>query len=160
MAVRPHDLPFVSGGQGLWSTVDDYTAFARIFVGGGAVDGVRLLKPETFAMMTWNRLSDRQRAEARMLGRAAFAAGHGFGMGVAVVIEPEKAFPNVCGGGAGSVGWPGAYGGWWQADPNDGSVFVFLAHSMPELRQLAEGIGLGVYSAIMEFQSLATTLRE
>jgi len=158
MAERPQDLPFVSGGQGLWSTLDDYTAFARIFVGGGAVDGVRLLKPETFAMMTSNRLSVRQRAESRMLGRAAFAAGHGFGMGVAVVLEPEQALTAVCGGGVGSVGWPGAYGGWWQADPNDGSVFVFLAHSMPELRQLAEGIGLGVYSAIMELQSLATTL--
>ena len=160
MAARPAGLPFVSGGQGLWSTVDDYTTFGRIFVGGGAVDGVRLLKPETFAMMTSNRLSGRQRAESRMLGRSPFAVGHGFGMGVAVVLEPEKAFPNVCGGGVGSVGWPGAYGGWWQADPNDGSVFLFLAHSMPELRQLAEGIGLGVYSAIMEFQALATSLRE
>jgi len=159
MAERPQDLPFVSGGQGLWSTLDDYTAFARIFVGDGAVDGVRLLKPETIAMMTENRLSSRQRAESRMLGRSPFAAGHGFGMGVAVVLEPEKAFTNLCGGGVGSVGWPGAYGGWWQADPNDGSVFVFLAHSMPKLEQLSEGIGLGVYDAIMQFQSLATTLR-
>ena len=158
MAVRPKDLLFVSGGQGLWSTLDDYTAFARMFVGGGAVDGMRLLKPETFAMMTSNRLSGLQRAESRMLGRSIFAAGHGFGMGVAVVLEPEKALSAVCGGGVGSVGWPGAYGGWWQADPNDGSIFVFLAHSMPELRQLAEGIGLGVYGAIMDFQSLATTL--
>ena len=158
MAARPQDLLFVSGGQGLWSTLDDFTAFARIFVGGGVVDGVRLLKPETLAMMTSNRLSARQRAESRMLSRPIFAAGHGFGMGVAVVLEPEKALPTLCGGGVGSVGWPGAYGGWWQADPNDGSVFVFLAHSMPELRQLAEGIGLGVYSAIMQFQGLATTL--
>jgi hypothetical protein len=43
-------------------------------------------------------------------------------MGVAVVIEPEKAAPTLCGSGVGAVGWPGAYGGWWQADPNDGSV--------------------------------------
>ena len=160
MAIRPQDLPFVSGGQGLWSTLDDYTAFARLFVGGGAVDVVRLLKPETFAMMTSNRLSDHQRAESRMLGSPIFAVGHGFGMGVAVVLEPEKALPILCGGGVGSVGWPGAYGGWWQADPNDGSVFVFLAHCMRELRQLAEGIGLGVYDAIMQFQALATNLRE
>ena len=40
-------MTYVSGGQGLWSTLDDYLAFARMFVGGGAVDGVRLLQPET-----------------------------------------------------------------------------------------------------------------
>src|SRR5262249_33566609 len=29
---RPDAMTFVSGGQGLWSTLDDYLAFARIFV--------------------------------------------------------------------------------------------------------------------------------
>ena len=42
-AERPENMTFESGGQGLWSTLDDYLAFARLFVGGGAVDGVRLL---------------------------------------------------------------------------------------------------------------------
>jgi hypothetical protein len=59
-------------------------------------------------------------------------------------------------GAAGSVGWPGAYGGWWQADPNDGSVLIFLAHSMVEMNQLAKGIGLGVWSAITEFQAIGS----
>src|SRR5690606_14494225 len=27
---RPHGMAYVSGGQGLWSTVDDYLAFARM----------------------------------------------------------------------------------------------------------------------------------
>ena len=40
-------MTFQSGGQGLWSTVDDYLTFARLFLGAGAVDGVRILKPET-----------------------------------------------------------------------------------------------------------------
>ena len=31
---RPEGMAYVSGGQGLWSTVDDYLAFARMFVGG------------------------------------------------------------------------------------------------------------------------------
>ena len=70
--------------------------------------------------------------------------------------EPEKADPVRCGGGVGAVGWPGAYGGWWQADPNDGSVMIFLAHSMVELHQMAAGIGLSVWSAISEFQALGT----
>jgi hypothetical protein len=49
------------------------------------------------------------------------------------------------------VGWPGAYGGWWQADPNDNSVAIFLAHNVAEF---AKGIGLGVYGAITQFQAL------
>ena len=77
-------------------------------------------------MMTSNQLTPEQRAAARMFGRPIFAAGHGYGMGVAVVLEPEKADPLRCRGGVGTIGWPGAYGGWWQADPNDRSVLIFL----------------------------------
>ena len=90
LAERPDDMTFESGGQGLWSTLDDYLAFARVFVGRGAVDGRRLLQPETFAMMASNQLTPHQRASARMFGRPVFAEGHGYGMGVAVVMEPEQ----------------------------------------------------------------------
>jgi CubicO group peptidase (beta-lactamase class C family) len=153
---RPDDMTFESGGQGLWSTLDDYLVFARIFLGSGAVDGVRLLSPETCAMMTSNQLTSSQRQAARMLGMSLFAAGHGYGMGVAVVMEPDKADPLRCRGGVGTVGWPGAYGAWWQADPTDDSVMIFLAHNMVEMPQMATGIGLGVWSAIATFHQLAS----
>jgi CubicO group peptidase (beta-lactamase class C family) len=156
LAERPDDMAFESGGQGLWSTVDDYLVFARLFVGAGAVDSVRLLSPETLTMMTSNQLTPDQRATARMLGRPVFAAGHGYGMGVAVVMEPDKADPLRCRGAVGTVGWPGAYGSWWQADPTDDSVLIFLAHNMPELHQMTSGIGLGVWSAIATFHALAS----
>jgi CubicO group peptidase (beta-lactamase class C family) len=154
MPERPETMTFCSGGQGLWSTVDDYLAFARLFLGDGAVDGARLMKPETLALMTANRLTEAQRAKARMLGMATFT-GHGFGAGLAVVMDPAKAPVVRCKGGVGTVGWPGAYGGWWQADPSDGSVLIFLAHNGFEPAQLANGIGLGVYGAIEAFHALA-----
>jgi CubicO group peptidase (beta-lactamase class C family) len=156
MSERPEGMTYVSGGQGLWSTLDDFLAFARIFLGAGAVDDVRLLRPETLALMTSNRLTESQRAKAEMIGWRVFASGHGFGMGVAVVLDPERAAPTLCAGGVGTVGWPGAFGGWWQADPNDGSVLILLAHNIVELKQFAEGIGLGVYDAIMRFHALAS----
>jgi CubicO group peptidase (beta-lactamase class C family) len=156
LAERPDDMTFESGGQGLWSTLDDYLAFARIFLGGGEVDGVRLLRPETHAMMTSNQLTSEQRRTARMLGRPVFATGHGYGMGVAVVMEPDQADPMRCRGGVGTVGWPGAYGGWWQADPTDNSVLIFLTHNMVELQQMASGIGLDAWSAIAQFHELAS----
>jgi CubicO group peptidase (beta-lactamase class C family) len=152
---RPDDMTFESGGQGRWSTLDDYLAFARMLI-CDAPNGAQLLRRETLAMMTSNQLTPEQRTSARMLGRPLFAAGHGYGMGVAVVMEPDKADPLRCRGGAGTIGWPGAYGGWWQADPNDGSVLIFLAHNMAELPQMARGIGLGVWSAIASFHEIAT----
>ena len=152
---RPTAMTFESGGQGLWSTLDDYLAFARMLIGDGP-SGVTLLRPETLTMMTSNQLTPEQRATTRMLGRPIFAAGHGYGMGVAVVLEPQNADPLRCRGGVGTIGWPGAYGGWWQADPNDRSVLIFLAHNMLELHQMARGIGLGVWSAIASFHELAT----
>jgi CubicO group peptidase (beta-lactamase class C family) len=153
---RPDDMTFESGGQGLWSTLDDYLAFARVLIGDGR-SGASLLRPDTLALMTSNQLTPEQRAKARMFGRPIFAAGHGYGMGVAVVMEPEKADPLRCRGGVGTLGWPGAYGGWWQADPNDHSVLIFLSHNMLELHQMARGIGLGVWSAIASFHQIATS---
>jgi CubicO group peptidase (beta-lactamase class C family) len=157
LAERPDDMTFESGGQGLWSTLDDYLAFACALI-GDATRGPRLLRPETLAMMTSNQLTPGERARARMFGRPVFAAGHGYGMGVAVVMEPEKADPLRCRGGVGTIGWPGAYGGWWQADPTDRSVLIFLSHNMLELQQMARGIGLGMWSAIASFHRIATTL--
>lgn len=152
---RPDWMTFVSGGQGLWSTLDDYLAFARLFLGGGAVDGVRVLKPETLALMTANRLTEPQRAGAAMLGTPTFDAGHGFGLGVAVVTDPERAGPLRGKGGVGTVGWPGAFGGWWQADPTDGSAAVFLMHNLLSPAQMAKGFGLGGYMAMTAFQAVA-----
>jgi len=152
---RPDDMTFESGGQGLWSTADDYLAFARMLLGDAAI-GRPLLRRETVAMMTANQLTPDQRRSARLLGRPLFAEGHGYGMGVAVVMEPDKADPLRCRGGLGTFGWPGAYGGWWQADPTDRSVLIFLSHNMAELSQMARGIGLGAWSAIATFHGLAT----
>jgi CubicO group peptidase (beta-lactamase class C family) len=154
-AERPDDMAYESGGAGLWSTLDDYLSFARLFLGDGKVDGVRLLRPETLAAMMTNQLTDSQRANSVLLGQKPFAVGRGFGLGVSVVLETDKA-DFLRRGGAGTVSWPGAFGGWWQADQKDGSVLIFLAHNMVDLAQMAKGIGLGVWGAIETFQKLAS----
>lgn len=82
---------------------------------------------------------------------------HGGSVVQSVVMEHEKADPLRCRGGIGTVGWPGAYGSWWQADPTDRSILIFMTHNMVELHQLARGIGLGAWSAIGEFHALASS---
>ena len=91
-----------------------------------------------------------------MFGMPLFGTGHGFGLGVAVVVDAASAAATLCRGHAGTVGWPGGFGGWWQADPADGSVCVLLTHSMVDLAQLAQGIGLGAYAAREAFHGAAT----
>jgi CubicO group peptidase (beta-lactamase class C family) len=152
---RPVDMAYESGGAGLWSTLDDYLKFARLFLGDGSVDGVRLLRPETLAAMMTNQLTDRQPANPGLLN---LKPGRGFGLGVSVVLEMDKA-DFMRRGNVGTVSWPGAFGGWWQADPREGSVMVFLAHNMVDLAQMAKGIGLGVWGAIDTFQRLASNSR-
>jgi CubicO group peptidase (beta-lactamase class C family) len=148
---RPQHMAYESGGAGLWSTIDDYLKFARLFLGDGAVDGVRLLRPETLAMMMTNQLTDAQRAHPEWLG---LKPGRGFGLGVSVVLKTDKA-DLMRRGSVGTVSWPGAYGGWWQADPKERSVLIFLAHNMVDLAQMAKGIGLGVWAVIEQFQTAA-----
>jgi CubicO group peptidase (beta-lactamase class C family) len=156
LAERPQDMTFVSGGQGLWSTLDDFCCFARMFLGAGSANASPLLRPETLALMTANRLTQSQRSGATLLGFPIFASGHGFGMGVAVVLDPKTAPAIRCRGGLGTVGWPGAFGGWWQTDPTENSVMIFLTHNMVELEQLSRGVGLGAFAAISKFHALAS----
>jgi CubicO group peptidase (beta-lactamase class C family) len=120
---------FCGGGGGLVSTADDYLKFARMLLGDGEVDGVRLLKPETVAMMRTNRLTDAQRAIPFM--GLPFWVGQGFGLGLSVILDAEQqAWMGASSDG--SFGWPGAFGTWWQADPVKDMILIYLVqNSMP-----------------------------
>ena len=79
------------------------------------------------------------------------AVGVAVGLGVSVVLEQEMT-DMFRRGNPGTVSWPGAYGGWWEADPADQSAYVFLAHNMADLAQMAKGIGIGVWALIDDVQ--------
>ncbi|MBC7934573.1 MAG: beta-lactamase family protein [Rhizobacter sp.] len=149
---RPPNLEFEAGSGGLWSTIGDYLKFAKLFVESGSSDGIQILKPETIHFMCSNQLTDYQREHSTLLGSAMFREHYGFGLGLAVVLK-ESNVSMPCAGSIGSVGWPGAYGGWWTADPVKKSVSIFLTHSMTELKQLAQGIGFELYEAIDIFSN-------
>jgi len=144
---RPLDLEFEAGSGGLWSTIGDYLKFARIFVENGSSNGIQILKPETIHFMCSNQLTAYQREHSKLMNSTMFIEYYGFGLGLAVVMK-ESNGSMPCAGSIGSVGWPGAYGGWWSADPVKKSVSLFLTHSMTELYQLAQGIGFELFEAI------------
>jgi len=147
---------FCGGGGGLVSTADDYLKFARLLLGKGEVDGVRLLKPETVELMTANRLTPEQRAIPFM--GLPFFAGQGFGLGLSVITDVEKqAWMGK--GTNGAFGWPGAFGTWWRADPAEDMILIYLIqNSMPlepgSAGQLATGQRLAAAAALPMFQNI------
>ncbi len=150
---RTTDLEFEAGSGGLWSTIGDYLNFALIFVENGRSTGVQVLKPETIDLMCTNQLTAFQREHSRLMSALVFREHYGFGLGLAVVLKENKYSSMPCAGSIGSVGWPGAYGGWWSADRVKKTVSLFLTHSMTELNQLSQGIGFGLYEAIDLFST-------
>ena len=152
----PGPPEFCAGGGGLISTADDYLRFARMMLNGGELDGTRYLKPETVALMRQNRLTDAQR-QVPFMG-IPFWLGQGFGLGVSVITDPEKqAWMGA--GSEGSFGWPGAFGTWWQADPVEDMVMIYLIQNSIPLEpeaasQLATGQRMGGRAALPVFQKL------
>jgi CubicO group peptidase (beta-lactamase class C family) len=129
---------FESGGGGLFSTVDDYLTFARLLLGRGEVDGVRLVGPGTVDLMAANRLTAQQRAVPAF--GLPFWASQGFGLGLAVITDPEK--HRLMGeGAAGAFGWPGAYGTWWQGDPANDVILIYLIQDAMSLSNAAVTAG-------------------
>lgn len=119
---------YTPGGGGLISSASDYHRFARMLLAGGALDGVRLLSSETVRLMRTNRLTDAQR-------RVPFAGmplwqKSGFGLGLSIAEDPIDN-PYACGA-PGSITWPGIFGTWWQADPVNDLIMIYLIqHQVP-----------------------------
>jgi CubicO group peptidase (beta-lactamase class C family) len=129
----PHIKPpsFCNAGGGLWSTAGDYLRFARMLLGDGTVDGVRVLSAESVRLMRTDRLTDEQKRH-NFLG-APYWVGRGFGLNLSVVTDPAKSAPLFGPGGLGTFSWPGAYGTWWQADPAAELILMYLIQNLPDM---------------------------
>lgn len=121
--------PFCAGGSGLWSTAPDYLRFARMLLGGGELDGVRVLAPTSVAAMRADRLTPEQK-KVPFLGSPHWV-GRGFGLNLSVVTDPARYVPLFGPAGLGSFGWPGVYGTWWQADPEHELILIYLVQNAP-----------------------------
>ncbi len=114
----------IEGGVGLLSTVMDYLRFSQMFLNGGALDGVRVLEPETVALMTRNHVPD----AVMPLSRSGYMAGSGWGLGFNVVLDPGRySFPV----GDGEYWWDGSSGTRFSIDPEHGLITVIMAAASP-----------------------------
>jgi CubicO group peptidase (beta-lactamase class C family) len=138
----------LSGGGGLVSTAADYHRFTQFLLPrkdspAGELDGVRLLSPRTVAYMGCNHLPGNQDLAqyGRPLNAESPQVGTGFGLGLAVVIDPV-AGRVVCS--PGELSWGGAASTAFWLDPVEELTVSFFTQLIPsgahpirsQLRQL------------------------
>lgn len=129
---------FCQGGASLVSTADDYLRFARMLLGGGSVDGVRVISEDSVRLMRTDQLTEDQKRHP-FLGMP-FWIGRGFGLNLSVVTDPSKSAQLFGPGGLGTFSWPGAYGTWWQADPQNDLILIYLIQNYPDLTSAAAAV--------------------
>ena len=114
---------FLSGGGGLLSTASDYFRFAQALLDGGALDGARVLKPDTVKLMRRNLLAAGVALD--LYGPAQ--PGVGFGLDFAVIQDPAAARAPQ---GRETFYWGGAFGTWFWIDPTNDIVFVGMIQNL------------------------------
>ena len=136
------------GGGGLVSTTADYHRFCRMLLGGGTLDGVRILGRKTIALMTANHLpggADLQSLSRSMFSEAIYA-GQGFGLGFAVNLDPVKAMVP---GSAGEYYWGGIFSTYFFIDPVERLSMIFMTQLMPSTSTaIRRQLKTMVYSAL------------
>lgn len=142
---------FSQGGAALLSTADDYLRFVRMLLGCGEVDGVRVLSEASTRLMRSNQLTDAQ-MQVPFLGMP-FWIGRGFGLNLSVVTDPAKSAQLFGPGGAGSFSWPGAFGTWWQADPTNDLILIYLIQNYPNLSPTA-AVAVAGNTSLAKLQSV------
>jgi CubicO group peptidase (beta-lactamase class C family) len=131
-----------SGGGGMVSTAEDYFRFASMLANGGELNGVRIISPESVALMSSNHLAPNLLTGEFGIGMHTMRAGFGYGYNCAVIFDPPMAgFPD----GKGEYFWDGAAGTWFWIDPTNDVVFVGMIQRL-----------LGPASPNVEYKSRST----
>lgn len=130
---RPMRGEFLPGGGGMFSTAGDYLRFLRMLIGGGALDGTRVLRPETVALMGQNHMGALNVLPMKSYAPAAsndveLFAGMVKKWGLSFLINTE---PVAGGRSAGSLAWAGLRNTYFWLDPNRGVGGVLLTQVLP-----------------------------
>jgi len=134
------DRKLTMGGAGIASTAGDYMRFARMLLGRGSLDGVRILKPSTVRLMTTDQL-DPAMTERIWLPEKG-NGGFGFDFFVRTG-RPLSASENR--GSTGEFFWDGAWSTLFWVDPANDLAVVFMVQKDPYDGSLHHDIREAVY---------------
>src|SRR5574344_2647911 len=104
------EVSFQSGGGYLYSTLEDYSRFARILTHDGSAAGRRFLGKKTVEFMHEDQLTEAQRPMYWLNDQ-----GYGYANLMRTMIHPEK---TGCGS-VGEFGWDGLAGTYFFVDPKE-----------------------------------------
>jgi CubicO group peptidase (beta-lactamase class C family) len=138
---EPNPKPeFFPGGGGLFSTGPDYIRFLRALLGGGALDGARVLRPETVATMGRDHMAPLRMEVMPTQNQAVTnnvdlfpSVPKGWGLSFLVNLE---ATPS--GRKPGGLAWAGINNTWFWLDPARGTCAVLMTQILP----FADGVVL------------------
>ncbi|MBN8991447.1 MAG: beta-lactamase family protein [Rhizobiales bacterium] len=130
-----------SGGGGLVSTTMDYARFSQMLLGGGTLDGVRIIGRKTLELMASDHLAPSVKVNSPLM-----PAGHGFGLGFAVRTHDGMApFP----GSRGNFFWSGMAGTFFWIDPKEDLIAVFMMQGPGQREYIRTMLRNLVYAAVV-----------
>ena len=120
----------LNAGGGLVSTLHDYHRFCLMLLGGGELDGARLLSPKTIEFMTANHLPDNQTILG--MGDKTFAEGRMHGNGFCLlgsVLTDLVAFGQPAS--EGMFAWGGLASTYFWIDPVEQIIGIQMTQLVP-----------------------------
>jgi CubicO group peptidase (beta-lactamase class C family) len=132
----------VSAGGGMVGTIRDYMRFLLMVDGGGQLNGVRILSPESVRLMTTNQLP--KEAFPIYFGEQK-RHGTGFGLGFSVRTADTAWDPA---GRVGEYGWGGAASTHYWVSPKDHLAVVTMEQTMPYTFDVEFAVKGLIYDAI------------
>ena len=140
------------GGAGLLSTVSDYMRFCRMLLGGGSLDGARILSPATVGLFSRNMLPRGKRLGQMFQPhrwRQILADNDGFSICCAVTLDPGQSHAL---GSPGDFYWSGACMTQFWVDPAEDLAVVFMTQvtGSPHHHRIIRVLRNLVYGAMTE----------
>ncbi|MCR5557203.1 MAG: beta-lactamase family protein [Butyrivibrio sp.] len=116
----PTQLPwFEKGGDGLYSTANDYAHFAQMLINKGSYHGKELIGKKTLDFMTSPQLTQQQ-FDAFDLESCI---GYNYGNYFRILTDPALATSN---GSIGEYGWDGMAGTYFFVDPTEELILIYM----------------------------------
>lgn len=150
----PDEPEFWAGGHGVYATAQDYLRFLRALLGGGELDGARILAPETVEAMFTPQLGDIQLPELLKSTDPVLSNDvpslpfkQTWGLGLHLMLEDVPGMRR-----AGTGDWAGLANCYYWIDRATGVSAAILTQVLPffDMRviELALGIEQEVYASI------------
>jgi CubicO group peptidase (beta-lactamase class C family) len=139
-----------SGGGGIYSSAPDYLALLQALLNGGELRGIRILRPETVALMGTNQIGHLEAGVLKTTNPALSGDVDLFpskrlrwGLGHMINLDPIRD-----GRSAGSLTWAGLFNTYYWIDPSARIAAVIMmqilpfadAHAIAAYRQFERGI--------------------